>query len=70
MNPIPIHLQRTLFVVDILGIVTASDVAEKTGRSRANESHILNQLVLMGELESFNHGKKKYFKKREVRAKW
>jgi hypothetical protein len=43
---LPKHLQQTVLVLNQIGRATAADVASKTGKARAVESHYLNQLVL------------------------
>lgn len=47
---LPDHLRRTALAIIELGRATASEVAAKTGRARAIESHYLNELVRLGSV--------------------
>jgi predicted HTH transcriptional regulator len=55
------HLRKTAMVVSESGSVTAKEVAEKTGRTRAAESDYLNQLVKRRYLTKKRKGRTVYF---------
>lgn len=55
------HLRKTAMVVSESGSVTAEEVAEKTGRTRAAESDYLNQLVKRRYLSKKRKGRTVYF---------
>ena len=58
---LPRHLQKTMISVFALSEVTATMVAERTGRARAVESSYLNQLERMGYLKRWRKGRVVYF---------
>lgn len=58
---LPDHLRKTLVAVHGLGVVTADDVAQRTGRARAVESSHLNQLVRMGYLKRMRKSRRVLF---------
>jgi len=59
---IPDHLRKTLLVTQLLGLVSASDVANRTGRARAVESGYLNQLRTIGLVKKERHSRTAYFR--------
>jgi len=59
---IPDHLRKTLLATQLLGIVSASDVASRTGRARAVESNYLNQLTTIGLVKKERHRRTAYFR--------
>lgn len=61
MIMLPERLRKTMIAVEQLGKATATQVAEKTGRSRATESDNLNQLVRIGYLKKWKVGRTAYF---------
>ena len=58
---LPDHLRKTALAVFELGKATASEVAQKTSRTRAIESSYLNQLIRMGSLRREKRGREVYF---------
>jgi len=57
----PKHLQTTLVTLLKLGLATASEVSESTGKARAVESAYLNQLVVMRVAHKERKGRKAFF---------
>ena len=45
---LPAHLQHTTMILRELGKATATQLSERTGKSRAVESSYLNELMLLG----------------------
>ena len=64
----PQHLRRTLEVIMILNRATASQVAQRTGKSRSLESDYLNQLERRGILNREEVGKRVFFVHERTRA--
>ena len=58
---LPDNLRKTALVMCRLSEATAQDVAGETGRKRAVESALLNELVTMGHLAKKRKGRKIYF---------
>jgi len=58
---LPDHLRKTAMVLIEKGSATASDISKETMRSRAVESHHLNELVRMGFLRKFKKSRTVYF---------
>lgn len=58
---LPSHLEKTLDALRFLGKSTATQVASRTGRTRAIESVYLNQLVNLGIAEKERIGRKCYY---------
>ncbi len=58
---LPDNLKKTAMVMCKLGKATADEVAKETGRERAVESALLNQLTRMGYLYNKRDGRKVYF---------
>lgn len=58
---LPDNLRKTALVMCKLGEATAQDVAGETGRKRAVESALLNELAAMGYLAKKRKGRKIYF---------
>jgi len=58
---IPDHLRKSVLALSAMKEATATEVAEKTGRTRVAESMYLNQLIQMGYLTKTRKGKKVYF---------
>lgn len=58
---LPDNLRKTAMVMCKLNEATAQDVARETGRKRAVESYLLNQLTRMGHLDKKRKGRKVYF---------
>jgi len=58
---LPDNLRKTAMVMCKLGEATAPDIARETGRERAVESDLLNQLTRMGHLYKKRKGRKVYF---------
>ena len=57
----PKHLQTTLVTLLKLGLASASEVSESTGKARAVESAYLNQLVIMKVARKERKGRKAFF---------
>ena len=57
----PKHLQITIVTLLKLGLSSASDVSESTGKARAVESAYLNQLVVMKVARKERKGRKAFF---------
>ena len=57
----PEHLRPTITALHELGEASASQVAEKTGRTRAAESACLNELFRLGYVKKRRVGKTVYF---------
>jgi len=59
---LPDHIRKSyLVILENKRPLTASEVAEKTGRARAAESMYLNQLVVMRKLVKSREGHTQYF---------
>ncbi len=58
---LPDNLRKTALVMCKLSEATAQDVASETGRKRAVESALLNELATMGYLAKKRKGRKIYF---------
>jgi DNA-binding transcriptional ArsR family regulator len=58
---LPDHLRQTAMVLIEKGSATANDIGKMTMRSRAIESHHLNELVRMGYLRKFKKSRTVYF---------
>jgi len=58
---LPDNLRKTALVMCKLSEATAQDVAGETGRKRAVESALLNELARMGHLAKYRKGRKIYF---------
>ena len=58
---LPKHLQTTVLTLLKLGVATAAEVSELTGKARAVESCYLNQLVVMGIVRKARKGRKAFF---------
>ena len=58
---IPDHLRKSILALSAQKEATATDVAEKTGRTRVAESMYLNQLSQMGYVTKIRRGKEVYF---------
>ena len=59
---LPNHLRETMLAVIALDReVTATDVSRRTGKARATESNVLNQLVRLTYLEKRKKGRTAYF---------
>ncbi len=58
---LPKHLQTTIVTLLKLGLATASEVSESTGKARAVESAYLNQLVTMKIAHKGRKGRKAFF---------
>lgn len=58
---LPDNLRKTAVVMCKLSEATAQDVAGETGRKRAVESALLNELATMGYLAKYRKGRKIYF---------
>lgn len=58
---LPDNLRKTAIVLSKLSEATAQDVAAETGRKRAVESALLNELTRMGHLHKHRKGRKVYF---------
>lgn len=61
LTSLPEHLRRTMETVATSGEATATEVSERTGRSRAAESDYLNQLADRGFLKKQRRGKEMMF---------
>jgi len=59
---LPDRLRTTMNVLIELGEATASQVAERTGRTRVAESTALNELTRLGFVEKRRKGREVYFK--------
>lgn len=57
----PKHLQTTVLTLLKLGLATAAEVSEFTGKARAVESCYLNQLVVMKIIRKARKGRKAFF---------
>jgi DNA-binding transcriptional ArsR family regulator len=57
----PDHLRKTVRVLLDMGMATADEISEKTGRSRSLESSYLNQLTNMGYVEKKRKGQIVYY---------
>lgn len=57
----PKHLQTTIVTLLKLGLATATEVSESTGKARAVESAYLNQLVVMKVVRKERKGRKAFF---------
>jgi len=62
---LPDRLRRTMMTLIEMGEATASQVAERTGRTRVYESKSLNELARLGFVEKWKKGRKAYFKPAE-----
>lgn len=58
---LPVHLRPAMRALHMLGEASATQVCERTGRSRSTESSALNQLARMGYVEKRKVGKTAYF---------
>jgi hypothetical protein len=58
---LPGNLRKTAMVMCKLTEATAQDVARETGRKRAVESALLNELASMGYLAKKRQGRRMYF---------
>jgi len=58
---LPDNLRKTAMIMCKLTEATANDVAKESGRRRAVESDLLNQLTRMGYLDKKRKGRKAYF---------
>ena len=58
---LPDNLRKTAMAMCKLNEATADQIAEETGRKRAVESSLLNQLARMGYLRKKRVGRKVYF---------
>ena len=58
---LPGNLRKTAMVMCKLTEATAQDVASETGRKRAVESALLNELASMGYLAKTRQGRRMYF---------
>ena len=61
IEELPNHLKITYDAIEEEGEITASEISEKTGRSRNLESMYCCQLERMGILERRSEGRKQYF---------
>jgi len=61
---LPDKLRRTMMILIELGEASASQVAERTGRTRVAESVALNELTRLGFVEKRKKGRIVYFKAR------
>lgn len=57
----PDHLRKTIKTLLELGVASAKEVSEKTGRSRSLESTYLNNLVTMGYVKKERKGQIIYY---------
>jgi hypothetical protein len=57
----PKHLQVSLTSLLKLGLATADQIAEVTGKARAVESSYLNQLTVMHIVQKEHHGRTVFF---------
>jgi hypothetical protein len=62
---LPNHLRETLLAVIALGEATATQVSERTGKSRATESDYLNQLARMRYLKKWRKGRTANFSSKD-----
>ena len=58
---LPEHLRPTVKALHELGEASASQIAERTGRTRAGESACLNELARLGYVEKRRVGRTVYF---------
>ena len=58
---LPNNVRKTAMVICKVGEATAQEVAGETGRKRAVESALLNDLARMGYLAKYRKGRKIYF---------
>lgn len=59
---LPNHLRETMLAVIALGESTATQIGQHTGKVRATESSLLNQLARMGYLQRRLANRKVYFR--------
>lgn len=65
----PDHLRKTVKTLLELGVASAKEVSEKTGRSRSLESTYLNNLVTMGYAKRERNGQIIYYQIQFDKAK-
>lgn len=58
---LPKHLQTTALALRNLGKARAIEISKATGKARANESHYLNILVVMGKAIKWKEGQNMLF---------
>lgn len=62
---VPDSLRKSLLVISELGMATADEVCERTGRHRSIENKYLNELVRAGWLNRERIGKKVHYSPRK-----
>lgn len=58
---LPKHLQTTVLTLLKVGLATASEISESTGKARAAESAYLNQLAILKIAHKERKGRKTFF---------